>query len=127
MNIKTNALLVAAAFAASAMGISSTYAAGDPFTGDYAGNCPGAQCYMEITKNGKGYVASFAALERMDASKVLCKAQIPLSRSKGALSGNHKGSQISVSPNKTGDIRIKTSATCGKFKMSGTFSEYGDY
>jgi hypothetical protein len=129
------AVAVGAVFATSVSG----YAA-DPFVGEWGGDCgPKAQCWVEITKTkGKNYHFRFVAADRMDAEKVLCKADIPMERGRldftareqyeDALSGSYKSDPLVwVLP--FGGTSIQFSINdekCGKFDMMQEYHAYGD-
>ena len=114
-------------------------AANDPYVGEYVGNCPGAQCFIEITKKkGKNYHLRFTAADRMNAKKILCRADIPMGRGKldftariqypDALFGEYKADPLVwllAFDNGTIDFYVEN-APCGRFEMSGEYIEFGD-
>lgn len=116
-------------------------AAGDPYVGEYFGNCEHAQCFIEIKKikkKGKNYNLRFMATDSTDAQKILCKADIPMKRGRleftinenydDALSGEY-GRDPLVWLLSFGDGSIQFFAEdvrCGRFDMSGEYGLFGD-
>lgn len=114
-------------------------AASDPYVGEYVGDCPNAQCFIEITKKkGKNYNLRFTAADSMDAQKILCKADIPMKRGKliftaleqydDALSGEYKADPLVwLLSLIDGTIQLRIeNAPCGRIDMSGEYGPYGD-
>lgn len=115
-------------------------AANDPYVGEYVGDCPNAQCFIEITKKkGKNYNLRFTAADSMDAQKIPCKADILMKRGKliftaleqydDALSGEYKADPLvwllSLIDG-TIQLRIENAPCGGKYDMSGEYGPYGD-
>lgn len=75
-------LSAAAVLFSMSAGLATIHAAGrDPYVGEYSMECPQAQCWLEMEKGkGKTYNVRFIAADRVDASKVLCRADIPMER-----------------------------------------------
>ncbi|WP_455296530.1 hypothetical protein [Brucella pituitosa] len=136
-----NLLLTSLAAISLSMPASPAAAAGDPYVGEYVGDCPNAQCFIEITKikkKGKAYNLRFTAADPMDATKVLCQADIPMKRGKlvftayeqyeDALSGEYKGDPLVwLLALIGGSIQFYIEdAPCGRFDMSGEYGPYGD-
>ncbi|RWP37244.1 hypothetical protein [Mesorhizobium sp.] len=84
-------LSAAAVLFSMSAGLATIHAAGrDPYVGEYSMECPQAQCWLEIEKGkGKTYNVRVIAADRVDASKVLCRADIPMER--GPLSFHRDG------------------------------------
>ncbi|MBM7326586.1 hypothetical protein JS562_26355 [Agrobacterium sp. S2] len=119
-----------------------TLAVADPYVGQYVGTCERVQCFIEITKTkkkGKNYNLRFTAADRMDARKVLCRADIPMKRGRldftareqydDALSGEY-GADPLVWLLSFGDGSVQffaEDASCGgKYDMSGEYGPFGD-
>jgi hypothetical protein len=115
-------------------------AANDPYVGEYVGDCPNAQCFIEITKKkGKNYHLRFTASDSMDSTIILCRADIPMKRGKlvftaleqydDALSGEYKADPLvwllSLIDG-TIQLRIENAPCGGKYDMSGEYGPYGD-
>lgn len=135
-----NKILIAlSAAVALSTAVFSAKAAGDPYVGEYVGDCEKAQCFIEITKKkGKNYHLRFTAADPMDARKVLCKAEIPMKRDSlnftareqysDALMGEYKNDPLVwllAFDNGTIHFYIEN-APCGRFDMSGEYGAYGD-
>ncbi|WP_094507431.1 hypothetical protein [Brucella thiophenivorans] len=114
-----------------------SFAAKDPFVGEYQGTCPGAQCYLEITKKkGKNYDVVFTARDRMNYKKILCKAVMKMERGRlefnpswnieDGLSGPYKSDNLAYIEPGYGVMLLKNLEKCGKFEIGGEFNEYGD-
>lgn len=117
----------------------SSYAASDPYVGEYVGECEKAQCFIEIVKKkGKNYHLRFTAADPMDARKILCKAEIPMKRDSlnftaleqysDALVGEYKDDPLVwLLAFNNGSIHFYIeNAPCGRFDMSGEYGAYGD-
>lgn len=119
---------------------SSAPTTSDPYVGEYVGDCPNAQCFIEISKKkGKNYNLRFTAADPMDARKIFCKADIPMKRGKliftaleqydDALSGEYKADPLVwllSFVDGTVQLRIENSPCGGKYDMSGEYGPYGD-
>lgn len=121
------------------MPVVTVNAASDPYVGDYLGNCPKAQCFIEIRKKkGKNYHLRFTAADPIDADKILCHADIPMKRGKldftaneqydDALSGAYKsGPLVWLLAFDDGSIHFYVeNAPCGRFNMAGEYVAFGD-
>lgn len=117
-----------------------SYAASDPYVGEYVGDCEKAQCFIEITKKkGKNYHLLFTAADPMDAQKILCKAEIPMKRDSlnftareqyaDALMGEYKNDPLVwllAFDNGTIHFYIEDAPCGGRYDMSGEYGAYGD-
>ena len=134
-------LLKALTVASIATPHSVAVAAGDPYIGEYLGNCERAQCFIEITKikkKGMNYNLRFMAADPMDAQKVLCKADIPMKRGRleftinenyeDALSGEYGADPLVwLLSFSDGSIQFfAEDVRCGQFDMSGEYGPFGD-
>ncbi|TIN31464.1 MAG: hypothetical protein E5Y31_02320 [Mesorhizobium sp.] len=134
-------LAIFAVIAAFIMQATPSWAAGrDPWVGEYGINCPKAQCRIEITHTrGKNYHLRFVAADRMNAAKVLCKADIPMVRGRleftpseqydDGLSGSYKSDPLvwAIRTVVDGSIQFFVNNTkCGRFNMMGEYAPIGD-
>lgn len=127
---------VAAAISLSAFAVN---AASDPYVGQYVGNCPYAQCFIEITKKkSRNYNLRFTAADPMDVRKILCRTDIPMQRGRleftinenygDALSGDYKADPLVwLLAFDDGSVHFYVeNAPCGRFDMSGEYGAFGD-
>lgn len=135
---------ILASFAALSLFVSAFPAAAvsDPYIGQYVGTCERVQCFIEITKTkkkGKNYNLRFTAADRMDAQKVLCRADILMKRGRldftareqydDGLSGEYKTDPLVwLLSFSDGSIQFfAEDAPCGgKYDMSGEYGPFGD-
>lgn len=137
-------LSLAVATIVAAVGLSSSpVLAGDPFTGQWGGDCtPKAQCWLEISnkKKGKNYDVVFVAADRLNAAKVLCRVPFKMQRGQvlysvhenynDALGGEIKGSPSYVAANSDGSLILgggmKAGLACDRYAMQQVFYPMGD-
>ncbi|MCF6118963.1 hypothetical protein L2449_19080 [Mesorhizobium muleiense] len=133
-------LSAAAVLFSMSAGLATIHAAGrDPYVGEYSMECPQAQCWLEIEKGkGKTYNVRFIAADRVDASKVLCRADIPMERGplsftateqyEDGLSGSYGDDPLVwILSFGNGSVGFYINDDrCGKFDMLGEYTAIGD-
>lgn len=90
-------------------------------------------------EKGKAYNLRFTAADRMDAQKVLCRADIPMKRGRldftaheqyeDALAGEYGGDPLVWLLELIGgsvQLRIENAPCGGKYDMNGEYGPYGD-
>jgi len=130
--------LIGASLLIATVSATTSIAAGDPWVGEYNGNCPDAQCFVEITKKkGKNYNVVYTARDRMNYNKILCKAVIPMKRGRvqvtdtnheddGLTGGKYKSAERSYIIGGSGEFYFFIPEKCGKYEIDGNYGAFGD-